>query len=196
MGNAHGQFHVGAMYWTGDGVRKDEQEATRWWLKAAEAGQISAMIDLAYSYKEGRGNAQNYAEALRWYTAASSHKDAKYQYVLSDPMSAHATPVWVPCSGRVSACLRTTRKRSLGGRRQQSRSAPSRPYFDAHLTLPYQGHAAACNELAVCYRFGRGTAADQAKAFEFYQKAAQQGVAAAQYEVGSCTPLFAGTSIA
>lgn len=91
MGNAHGQFHVGAMYWTGDGVRKDEQEAARWWLKAAEAGQVSAMIDLAYTYKEGKGNPQNYAEAFRWYSAGSSHKDAKYQCVYFVPLDAALT---------------------------------------------------------------------------------------------------------
>ena len=67
------------MYWVGDGVKKDEQEAARWWLKAAEANQISAMIDLAYTYKEGRGNPVNHAEAFHWYKAASSHRDAKYQ---------------------------------------------------------------------------------------------------------------------
>lgn len=70
------------MYWTGDGVKRDEQEAARWWRKAAELGQTSAMIDLAFTYKEGRGNPQNYAEALRWYQQASAHRDAKYKCVV------------------------------------------------------------------------------------------------------------------
>lgn len=69
------------MYWTGDGVRKDEAEAARWWQKAAEGGQVSAMIDLAFTYKEGKGNPLNYALALKWYLAAQVHRDAKYQYV-------------------------------------------------------------------------------------------------------------------
>lgn len=51
-----------------------------------------------------------------------------------------------------------------------------------------QNHGGACNELAYCYRYGRGVVADQQQAFELYQKAAQLGVAAAQYEVGTCTP--------
>lgn len=51
-----------------------------------------------------------------------------------------------------------------------------------------QNHGGACNELAYCYRYGRGVVADQHQAFELYQKAAQLGVAAAQYEVGTCTP--------
>jgi TPR repeat protein len=49
-----------------------------------------------------------------------------------------------------------------------------------------QGHAGALNELAFCFRHGRGIAADPVKAFEYYQKAAIAGVPAAQYETGSC----------
>lgn len=190
MGNAHGQFHVGAMYWTGDGVRKDEEEATRWWLKAAEAGQISAMIDLAYSYKEGRGNVQNYAEALRWYTAASSHKDAKYQYV---PATRPDECSRLPQSGLdVLEGSRCTAERQGGVLLVGKGSGAGQLYGYFSCLTHHQGHAGACNELAVCYRFGRGTAADQAKAFEYYQKAAQLGVAAAQYEVGSCASPFVG----
>lgn len=80
LGNPHGMFHVGAMYWTGDGCKRDDKEAARWWQKAAELGQTSAMVDLAFTYKEGRGNPVNYAEALRWYNQAIGHRDAKYQY--------------------------------------------------------------------------------------------------------------------
>lgn len=49
------------------------------------------------------------------------------------------------------------------------------------------GHAPANNELAYCYRYGRGTNVDMAKAIECYLKAAQGGVPAAQFEVGTCT---------
>lgn len=69
------------MLWRGEGVPKDEKEAARWWLKGAQAGDPIAMIDVAYTYREGRGNPQNYAEAMRWYTAASQHREAQYQYV-------------------------------------------------------------------------------------------------------------------
>ena len=70
------------MLWKGEGVPVDEQEAARWWLKGAQAGHVTAMVDLAYTYREGRGNAKDLAEALRWYQAASnSSRDAQYQYV-------------------------------------------------------------------------------------------------------------------
>lgn len=66
----------------------NEQEAARWWLKGAQAGHVTAMVDVAYTYREGRGNPKDLAEALRWYQAASNiSRDAQYQYVHSQSQS-------------------------------------------------------------------------------------------------------------
>lgn len=53
-----------------------------------------------------------------------------------------------------------------------------------------QGHTGSFNELGFCYRYGRGTALDMNRAVECYQKAAQLGVPAAQYELGTRTLPF------
>ena len=38
QGNAPGQYSLGVMYYTGAGVRRDNDEAVNWFRKAAEQG--------------------------------------------------------------------------------------------------------------------------------------------------------------
>ena len=46
-------------YLNGLGVEKDEKEAARWFLKAAELGEPDSMFHLAWMYQEGIGVEQN-----------------------------------------------------------------------------------------------------------------------------------------
>ena len=47
-------------------------ELHRWYRKAAEAGNASAMNNLGYAYEHGEGVAEDQAEAVRWYRMAAS----------------------------------------------------------------------------------------------------------------------------
>jgi TPR repeat protein len=51
----------------------DEVAATAWFRKAAEAGDIGGMINLAQMYEEGRGGLKKDAnQALAWYRSAAN----------------------------------------------------------------------------------------------------------------------------
>ena len=52
-------FCIGNCYLSGLGVEKDEKEAARWFLKAAELGEPDSMFHLAWMYQEGIGVEQN-----------------------------------------------------------------------------------------------------------------------------------------
>lgn len=54
------------MYEKGKGVRQDYSAAFEWYKKAAEAGNLSAMKNLALMYEKGRGVERNALEAEKW----------------------------------------------------------------------------------------------------------------------------------
>lgn len=65
------QFYLGRMYFDGEGVDKDYQEAAKWYHKAAEQGEVRAQNNLGVMYANGEGVDQDYEEAVRLYGAAA-----------------------------------------------------------------------------------------------------------------------------
>jgi TPR repeat protein len=57
QGHAEAQFRLGAMYFSGDGVPRDDAGALRWYRLAAEQGHAEAQDDLTYMYEHGLGAA-------------------------------------------------------------------------------------------------------------------------------------------
>lgn len=53
QGNARAQYNLALMYRNGKGVLKDDTEAVKWHLKAAEKGNAGAQTNLASMYKNG-----------------------------------------------------------------------------------------------------------------------------------------------
>lgn len=65
------QYNLAILYYTGQGVEQNYEEAYRWTLAAAEQGHLNSQVNLASLYYYGTGTAQNYEEALRWNTIAA-----------------------------------------------------------------------------------------------------------------------------
>jgi TPR repeat protein len=82
QGDGKAQWHLGARYESGRGVRQDYAEAARWYRKAAEQGFELAYVNLGQMYYEGRGVTQDYAEALKWFSRAADLGDVGGQYFL------------------------------------------------------------------------------------------------------------------
>lgn len=62
----HYPFDLGVLYARGWGVEKDQNEALRWYRKAAENGDRRAQYNLAAAYFEGDGVPIDYATAYFW----------------------------------------------------------------------------------------------------------------------------------
>jgi TPR repeat protein len=79
QGHAVAQHILGAAYYHGDGVKKNDAEAAKWYRKAAEQGEMDAQWVLAKLYLEGRGVTQSFKEAEKWIrkAAAQGHEGAK-----------------------------------------------------------------------------------------------------------------------
>ena len=71
------------MYQDGKGVKHDIKEAMKWYLKAAEQGDIYAQFNLALIFENGKnGVDQDYKEAMKYYRLAAEQGDAGAQFNL------------------------------------------------------------------------------------------------------------------
>ncbi|WP_293370669.1 peptidoglycan-binding protein [Phenylobacterium sp.] len=82
-GHAPSQMFLARLYETGQaGVTQNLAEARRWTLRAAEAGDPTAMHNLALYYFRGEGGPQDTAAAAQWFTKAAQHGVVDSQYNL------------------------------------------------------------------------------------------------------------------
>ena len=84
-GNASAQLALGILYFKGEGVSQDLNEAIRWFERAAISGNVQAMFNLGIAYWEGNGIPQSYTEAIEWWkkSAAAGQPQAQYNIGLA-----------------------------------------------------------------------------------------------------------------
>ena len=70
------------MYEQGRGVPKNEKEAIRWFILAADQGHADAQYKLGVRYKFGWGVTRNEEEAIRLWKLAANQGNVKAQNVL------------------------------------------------------------------------------------------------------------------
>ena len=73
QGDAAAQFNLGAMYTNGQGVRKDEAEAVRWFRMAAEQGDDIGQFSLGTMYAVGQGVRKDSVLAHMWLNIAGAN---------------------------------------------------------------------------------------------------------------------------
>ncbi|MFO1082345.1 MAG: tetratricopeptide repeat protein [Reyranellaceae bacterium] len=79
-GNAEARTLLGAMYWSGEGVRRDHKEAARLYLLAAHQGYARAQNDIGFMLGFGEGvPPHDDVEAYKWLTLAIAGYTAKNQ---------------------------------------------------------------------------------------------------------------------
>ena len=75
-GNSYSQYTLGHMYYYGQGVPRNCEEAEKWLKKAAQQDHITAQYILGNMYYKGEDVPQNYAEAFKWYEKMAEQGDA------------------------------------------------------------------------------------------------------------------------
>jgi uncharacterized protein len=82
-GDTLAQFNLGTLYLQGLGVREDDAEAEKWFLRAAEQGYAPAQVLVGMIYSmDGKGF--NYAEAAKWYLKAAEQGDKPAQVAIGE----------------------------------------------------------------------------------------------------------------
>jgi uncharacterized protein len=65
------QYNLGVAYEKGLGVSKDNNEAAKFYRKAAEQGIAKAQLNLAIQYVSGTGVIRDYVQAYMWFNLAA-----------------------------------------------------------------------------------------------------------------------------
>ena len=155
-GNSAAQFEIGRRFADGNGILKDSSEAIAWWRKAAAQGYPPAEYDLGVAYGRGDGVPKDKQQALRWcrLAAGSGLPDAQ-------------------------VALGVFYSNGSGGLTQDQAQA-----FRWFKAAADQGYPPAQYYLAICFRDGKGIPVDSTEAIAWLQRAASNGVANAQVELG------------
>lgn len=145
-------YNRGVEYANGDGVPQNYEEAVKWYRKAAEMGQISAMNNLGACYADGLGVPKDIEEAAKWYRKAAEMGSSIAQRNLADSY----------LNGNGFAKDQTA---AIGWFRKAA----------------MQGDAYSQYMLGVSFSGVEGIPEDLPEAVKWYQKSADQGNAEAQY---------------
>jgi len=79
-GNVEAQLKLFVMYYNGDGVEKNIEQAIYWLTKAANQGDVTAQNELGNFYLNGNGVQKDAAQALTWYQKAAEQGYPAAQY--------------------------------------------------------------------------------------------------------------------
>jgi TPR repeat protein len=159
------QYMLGLCNWTWRGLPQDYVEAIKWFQKAADQGYpdaqkylVSCYSALGWSYFFGKGVNQDSVEAVQWYRKAAELGAAGAQEMLGQ---IYYTGQEVPVDHAEA------RKWSLKAAEQYRKAAE-------------QGDEFVQCQLGDCY----GNMGDKAGQVKWYLKAANQGWAVAEYDLG------------
>ncbi len=156
QGNAKAQCNLGVVYYDGESVVMDREEALKWFRRSAEQGNLKAQFFVGEYYSQP--GVDEYKEALEWYRKAAEQGYAPAQYKL-------AVYYFVGCAGLpqdANAAVEWLRKAAK------------------------QNDINAMFALGFCYDGAIGVDQDYAEAVKWYRKAAAKGDVEAQYQLGRC----------
>lgn len=66
------EIELGAAYFTGQGVNRDEKRAAYWYEKAANAGDPAAQLEIGTFYQTGVGVQRDPVQAVRWFQRSAA----------------------------------------------------------------------------------------------------------------------------
>jgi len=130
------------------------KEVFEYYLRAAEQGNVKAMIEVATSYMMGRGTKQNDANAINWLNKAIEFDKFHAPLMLGD------------CYWGGHGVLKDPKQT-----------------FTFYNMAAEHNNPIAIRKVANCYGVGYGVDKDPYKAFELYKKAADMGDVMSQYNV-------------
>jgi TPR repeat protein len=85
LGNAEGQYECGWSYEYGESIAEDKKEAMKWYMKAAEQGNVKAQIQLGNHYNNSSDDKEETKkEAFKWYMKAAEQGDRFAQYSIGE----------------------------------------------------------------------------------------------------------------
>jgi TPR repeat protein len=181
QGDAVAQYKLGEFYRKGKGVNEDDVEAVVWYTKAAEQGHAKAQIKLAEMYSDGYMQGgdikRDVAESVKWMTRAADQGDAEAQYNLG----------WYYRDGKEPVIKKDSVKAQFWLTKAAEQGHLEAEYRLGVDLLNSNGGASDVAKGAEWLRKAAASGYGRARGFVWFEsslKAAEQGDAVAQYELG------------
>ena len=155
MGNADAVYQLGLLYYEGEYIPQDYQQAAECFSRVADSGNPDAQYFLGDIYENGEGVSQDYVEAAKRYRRSAAQGNVEAQY-----------------------CFAALLEDGLGIVQDYAAAA------EWYLKAADQGDSEAQYNLEDMYENGRGVPQDYSKAVEWYLKAADELDSDAMYRLG------------
>ena len=146
---------IGEIYHDGFAVKRDDEEAARWWRLAANAGDPQAAYEYGVALLTGAGVPEDKAAAQAQFAKAAAE-------------------------GQSRRALQSRRAGAEGRSRTANPISPPPPQYFRHAAEAGDGNAA--YSYGVLLREGKGVALDTDAAAEWLKRAADDGIIAGQVE--------------
>ncbi len=178
---------LACLYRDGLGGKRNSQKAKRYFLIAAEKGDVDAQYLLALMYDKGDGIKQNRALAEKWYLAAAQqyHIDAMYNLGLlyDNQANYQVARKWYRQGAKLGERdsqnnLALLYQNGLGG------PVDLKKAYRLFALAAHNGNSHGMANLGVMYLQGNGVVKDTAKALHFLHLAAEQNNDFAQEQLG------------
>lgn len=162
FGNVTAQYNLGVMYDNAFGVEHDENKAFEYYQKSAEQAFPLGMFSLAEMYYSGQGCEKDDQKAVYWLQKAEKEMEDPNIYIT------------------LAMILRDSEDDSIRN--------PIQAHEYAQKAVD-TGNETALNLMGTFYENGTGVQQDYKKAFEYYSRAADQGVEIAYLTIRQSTGL-------
>ena len=191
-------FRKGQMYFNGDGVEKDLEQAVHWYTKAADTGHTTAQLTLGLCLLIRR-NQGDFDKASRWlkmvdekgivlpemiptiaqaFYEGKYYKEALYWYTKGANQGVAEAQYKLGLHYIAGTIVSTDYKKAA----HWFEKADKQRYPDAHEQYGYSLYA-----VGNSYFYGwNGCAEDEAEAVKWYEKSALSGYAGGQWKLGYC----------
>jgi len=205
-GDAHEQYCLGLKYEAGIGVAQSFKQAKVWYRMAAEQGHPIAQLNLGVMHEYGRGAMVDFTQAAEWYRKAAEQGNACAQtnlaYLYRKGAGVHRDFKLMEIWYRKAANQGYARAQTALGEMYESGNGVEKDATQAvewYRKAAEQGYVLAQTNLGDMYcrgvYFGQSNggfwnvigvhiASPYEHAMEWYRKAAEQGYARAQTELG------------
>ena len=186
---------------TNDQVRLTPQQALEYFTKQAEEGQAQAMFNLGNLYENGVGTPRNFSTALEWYLKAGEagqaegYHQAGISYELGRGVTADRAAavkyLELAAAKKLPAAAYQLAALSLVAPHKEADSAKALKYLkDLGLT-----ESRAMEALGTLYENGQGVPQNFSRAFSWYKKAAEAGLAEGHFRLGQCYEVGLGVPV-
>ena len=179
---AHAGRRIGAFYELGYALKQDYEQAMLWYRKAADGGDVTAILNIGRLYDNAFGVPRDYATALVWYRRAAERVNAE---AMTNIGAMYSTGQGVERD--YDEAMRWLRRSASQGEPTAMRYIGS--MYDAGHGVPQddaeamrwfrkaadQGNARAMNGIGYLFDSGRGVRQDFQEAMRWYRKAAEGG---------------------